>query len=167
MDISQALKNRGQSYPFSETVSLPEMTVQGDPVAFTDVCLDGECTGTGESVSFTGKVRCKVRTRCARCLSPVCFPMEAPLDALFTRAENAGDPDAYPIDGFAADLADPAKDALLLELPMRILCRKNCKGLCPSCGVNLNEKNCSCQEGGKRENPFSALSELLTEDEEV
>lgn len=167
MDISRALKNPGQSYPFSQTVTLPEMIVLDDPVQFTDIRLEGEFTGTGESVSFEGRIHCTVRTRCAKCLSPVCFPMEAPLDALFTREENAEDPDAYPIDGYAADLADPTKDALLLELPMRVLCQKDCKGLCPSCGVNLNEKNCSCQRGDKRENPFSALSGLLTEDEEV
>ena len=61
----------------------------------------------------------------------------------------------------------PSKEALLLELPLRLVCSENCKGICPSCGVNRNIAPCTCQEGGERQNPFSALSELLTEDEEV
>ena len=44
---------------------------------------------------------------------------------------------------------------------------KNRTGLCPVCGANRNKVPCTCQEGGERQNPFSALSKLLTEDEEV
>ena len=62
---------------------------------------------------------------------------------------------------------DAVSDALLLELPYRFLCSENCQGICPVCGKNRNIAPCTCQEGGERQNPFSALSELLTEDEEV
>ena len=56
---------------------------------------------------------------------------------------------------------------LVLELPMRFVCSEDCKGICYVCGANRNIAPCTCQEGGERQNPFSALSELLTEDEEV
>ena len=59
------------------------------------------------------------------------------------------------------------EEALVLELPMRFMCSEDCKGICYICGANRNIAPCTCQEGGERQNPFSALRELLTEDEEV
>ena len=51
----------------------------------------------------------------------------------------------------------PGEDA------MRFLCREDCKGLCPVCGKDLNTELCTCPKGGKAGNPFSALSRLLTD----
>ncbi|MGJ4850337.1 YceD family protein [Bacillota bacterium Meth-B3] len=167
LDISRALKNPGQSYPFSGALSLEAMDVLDDPVRFEGVAIDGSFTGAVESVKVVGRVRAKVHTRCALCLDPVAFDLDAPLAEVFTRTVDPEDPDQRPLNGYAVDLTDPAKDALLLALPMRALCRPDCGGLCPVCGVNLNHRRCTCQEGGERHNPFSALDELLTEDEEV
>ena len=89
------------------------------------------------------------------------------IDALFARDPDPDDPDQYALNGYKIEIDDLAREALLLELPMRFLCSESCKGICPSCGTNLNKAPCTCQEGGSRQNPFSALSELLTEDEEV
>ena len=68
-------------------------------------------------------------------------------------------------DAFLKLLSDST--ALLLELPSRILCKEDCKGLCSQCGANLNDHECSCQKDLIRKNPFSALASLLNEDEEV
>ena len=56
---------------------------------------------------------------------------------------------------------------ILLELPSRILCKEDCRGLCAQCGANLNVNACSCQKDLTSRNPFSALASLLNEDEEV
>ena len=42
------------------------------------------------------------------------------------------------------DLQQTAYDALVLEIPIKILCREDCRGLCPSCGKNLNDGDCGC-----------------------
>jgi uncharacterized protein len=42
------------------------------------------------------------------------------------------------------DIRQDVRDALILAVPTKILCRKECLGLCPQCGVNLNEKKCKC-----------------------
>ena len=44
------------------------------------------------------------------------------------------------------DLSEEIKEYLLLAIPMKILCSEDCKGLCVTCGINLNEKTCSCSE---------------------
>ena len=42
------------------------------------------------------------------------------------------------------DLTDNIREDILLQLPQRALCRENCRGLCPRCGVDLNKTTCQC-----------------------
>ena len=87
--------------------------------------------------------------------------VETAVDETFVRAENAStDSDAYPIAGTEIELMDLVKDAVVLDLPMRFLCKEDCKGLCPKCGANRNEHPCNCLEGDD-DNPFAALRDLF------
>ena len=77
------------------------------------------------------------------------------------------DEDQYTYTGHVLELDDAVRTAILLELPSRILCKEDCRGLCAQCGANLNVNACSCQKDLTSRNPFSALASLLNEDEEV
>ncbi len=55
-----------------------------------------------------------------------------------------GDDEAYPLEHDFVDLAPLARDAILLDLPLAPLCREDCKGLCPYCGIDRNEETCAC-----------------------
>ena len=167
MDISQALKNPGQYYPFKAELELPEVEVLDDPVRFTSVRLKGTFTGAGDSVRMMGTISADVESRCALCLEPVSTHVEAEVDVSFYKDPDPEDDEAFPLNGYRVDVQPVAEEALVLEIPMRFLCSEDCKGICPVCGTNRNIAPCTCQEGGERQNPFSALSELLTEDEEV
>ena len=69
--------------------------------------------------------------------------------------------------GHVLELDEAVRTALLLEMPSRVLCKEDCRGLCCQCGADLNINECSCQKDLIRRNPFSALASLLNEDEEV
>ncbi|MEG0934285.1 MAG: DUF177 domain-containing protein [Clostridia bacterium] len=168
LDVSRALQNPGQSYPFEGELVLPEMTVLDDLIEFESIQIKGRFTGAGDSVSVSGHVTAVVHAHCASCLSQVAMALEADTEEHFARSPDPNDPDRYPLVGHTIELTGLVKDALLLEMPMRFLCDEQCKGLCPVCGVNRNNQRCTCQEGGEhRPNPFSALSGMLSEDEEV
>lgn len=84
-------------------------------------------------VLLTGEVTLEIKEACSRCL--IEFPHR-----LKVEFKQAGDPAAEVID------ADPfIKEAVLLDLPVKTLCREACLGLCPQCGVNRNEKKCGCE----------------------
>ena len=168
LDVGNALKNPGQVYSFEEAVELPGMDILGDPVRFEDVDVTGEYFCTGDSrISLRGEVRAEVHTRCSRCLEPVRQTLSAEIDALYAKEGDPEDPDLYSFEASTVELTDAVRDALLLELPMRILCSEDCRGLCPVCGVNLNKGTCTCQEGAEVTNPFSALKSIVLNDEEV
>ena len=168
LDVSKALKNHGQLYPFKSGVELEAMEVLSDPVHFVDISVEGEYLCTGDNrISLKAEVNAVADTRCSRCLEPVSVPVKAEVDAIFDRQPDPDDPDLYSFEASTVELTDAVRDALLLELPLRILCAEDCKGLCPVCGINLNKGTCTCQEGAEVLNPFSALKNIVLNDEEV
>jgi uncharacterized protein len=96
---------------------------------------------------------------CYRCLEHAAVPIH--VDA---REYQATSPDSDELrtpylDAGTLDLSVWARDAIALGLPEKILCREDCAGLCPGCGANLNEADCTC--GPPEPDPrFSKLAEL-------
>ena len=168
LDVSKALKNPGQIFPFEEEIEIEPMEVMSDPVHFVDVLAEGEFLCPGDNrISIKAKVNARADTRCSRCLEPVTIPVNAEVDAVYDRQPDPEDPDLYSFEASTVELTDAVRDALLLEMPMRVLCSEDCKGLCPVCGINLNKGTCTCQEGAEVINPFSALKSIVLNDEEV
>ena len=168
LDVGRALKNLGQVYPFQARVALPEMEVLSDPVRFEDIEAEGEFFCAGDNrISLRAEVSAAAHSRCCRCLEPVQVPVRAQIDALYAKEPDADDPDLYVFEGHSLELEEAVKDALLLELPLQLFCKPDCKGLCPVCGVNLNRETCTCQEGNVVTGPFSALKDYVLNNEEV
>lgn len=165
VNVSNALKNPGQSYPFEATVELPAMEFSGDPLEFRQIAVKGEVVGSTDAVNVTAVATAVAHSRCSRCLEAVVLPVTADIDGNFVRVPDPEDPDQYELTGYQIDLVPVVRDALLLELPIRFLCKEDCKGLCPSCGVNRNLVSCSCHEGYEKPNPFSALKDLFNNEE--
>lgn len=163
IDASIALKNPGQVCAFDTDPELEDMDVLGISVCFDNVRAYGEMRGAEERVGIRGDATAQVSSSCARCLSPVTVQLHAQVDALYARQPDPDDPDLYLFEGSKLDLTDAVRDALLLELPYRFLCREDCKGLCPKCGKNLNLGSCTCQQGQSVTNPFSALKSMVQE----
>jgi uncharacterized protein len=60
------------------------------------------------------------------------------------------------------DLQPLIREYALLEIPIKPICKPDCKGLCPVCGEDLNQVDCG-HKGDTKETPFSALKDLLEE----
>ena len=66
-------------------------------------------------------------------------------DSKETHLESS-DLDTDVIDGNELDLAEVAREQIVLNLPEQVLCSEDCKGICPTCGTDLNEGECRCRE---------------------
>jgi uncharacterized protein len=94
---------------------------------------------------------------CARCIEPVEIPMSAEFDLIFRpvgadsdapeRSITASETEIGYYQGDSLSLEDVLREQVLLSLPVRTLCKPDCKGLCPRCGANRNQKPCTCDEG--------------------
>jgi uncharacterized protein len=108
-------------------------------------------------IRLRGNFAGKFQVPCARCVEPVEIPLEAAFDLIFRPAEADSEPLERSITAPETEIGYYQEDSLLLEdvlreqvllsLPVRTLCKPDCKGLCPRCGENRNSTACTCDEG--------------------
>ena len=102
--------------------------------------------------SFNGGLRARGQVEapwhgvCRRCSTPVLGMSSVERErALRPRAPGRATRRPISIEDDFIDLAPLAHDAIFLDLPLAPLCREDCKGLCPFCGIDRNEASCECQ----------------------
>ena len=106
------------------------------------ILLDLVAERVPEGVVVRGRVTAPWIAPCARCLSPATGQVEVHVDELFEPSPEPGE--TYLLDGDHIDLEPLVRDAIVLELPTVAHCRDDCAGLCPQCGVDLNQTQCDC-----------------------
>jgi uncharacterized protein len=141
----------------------------------TPVVLEGTLQNAGHGMLvLAGEVTADYEVPCARCLTPIRKTLRVPIresfrpvrkdagDARQAQEDIGGDDESYAYDGFLVDASDAVREILLAEIPIRELCKENCAGLCPVCGVDRNQVKCACQmdpdAGGS---PFGKLDKIL------
>ena len=171
LDITKGIQQKGSDVAFDLVDSWNEDRWNGDVIEYTaPVTLSGTFMLADETVIVRGVARAEITSPCARCLKPTVSTVEADVEEAFFRDIDGTlevEEDQYKYSGHVLELDDAVRTALLLELPSRVLCKEDCKGLCSQCGQDLNINECSCQKDLTHRNPFSALASLLNEDEEV
>ena len=130
-------------------------------------------SNTGGALLLTGTVEGVAKTSCARCLNAFTFPVTGELEGYYLLSDSDDAPDDMDDDEYeylpksnVIELDAPIKAALLLELPLIPLCDDDCKGICATCGADLNEGPCACEKQDEDEaetepaNPFSVLKDF-------
>ena len=121
-----------------------------------------------DDIRVVGKLDATMEVSCARCLDAVTHTVNWPFDLLYRplgvdrRAEevevSGADTEIGYYEGDGLLLEDVLREQVLLATPVKLVCRDDCKGLCPQCGANLNVETCNCQQPGDPR--WAALSEL-------
>ena len=168
LSIHQAAKQPGEVFPYAWRGPLEEQAYGGRTVRFVgDATLSGTVVGDAEGFTVTGDAKVTLSSVCARCNEPFEEPFAFSFEDRFVRAHLREEEDEiYPYEGEVIDLTQAFMDELFLQLPMVSLCKPDCKGLCPVCGIDLNRFRCSCAEK-TRKSAFDALKALSFEDKEV
>jgi len=120
-----------------------------DPRPVDGVTVTGRLSSAGEGrFYFSGRMTGAVADECRRCLTPTQARVDEELHLLFADAtdEESDDSDEYMLEPQATtiDLRPALREQWLLVAPGFVLCREDCKGLCPRCGADLNLGPCGC-----------------------
>ena len=117
-----------------------------------------------------------VHQTCSRCLAAIARPLDARVRLFLMppQEEDApqvfeeipdDDPDAvdlYPLEGHLVDFSEILREQVDLALPMRAVCREDCRGLCSGCGADLNTETCRCRPAkDERFSPLVQLKDVL------
>jgi len=118
-----------------------------------------------DKVFVKAELSVAIEMECARCLSPVQRVLEGSLENQYwplpkTSQQLLDDIGIGYYSGEYMDMSDDFREALLLELPAKVLCSEDCVGLCPHCGQNLNEAKCNCRLEPE-EAPTSRFADLI------
>jgi len=154
IDVAELKLERGAVMEFACSEHLPPLDFAGEKIPFaTPVQVTGQVVNTGYAFLVSGTVDTVLQVPCSRCLEIFAYPLGTDFTALF-REESvppaAADEDtaveAYPFSGDSIDLTDIVQESIVLAVPMKPVCREDCRGLCPQCGQNRNTGECTCQE---------------------
>ena len=139
------------------------------PMAESDVPLDAQVDVALTLQSHRGGLVARGvltapwRALCRRCSKPIFGVLHVAVNERFEENPVPEDEEAYALVGDFADLSDLVHDAVFLELPVAPLCRPDCLGLCPHCGIDRNDSLCDCRVVGDAR--WSALDGLRSSDE--
>jgi uncharacterized protein len=109
----------------------------------------------GEEIRIAGRLSVTTESSCSRCLEPARCDIQKSFDLFFRERDEAlFDEDDVELTeedtrtaffvGTQLAIGDLLREQVLLALPMKVLCRLDCKGLCPVCGTNRNQNTCTC-----------------------
>ena len=144
LDVSYLVKGSpGTSKEFE--FNFPQLTLPGD-LLLVDIQGLITVSVTEDGVVADGKIHALTELSCSRCLDPYWHPVKIDFTEIFSshpveHAENDLGEQPLPADG-SIDLTPIIRDYALLDIPIRQVCKEECNGLCPTCGVNLNLEDC-------------------------
>jgi uncharacterized protein len=121
------------------------------------VTIDLHLESLTDGVVVRGSVTVPWHGTCRRCAMAAEGQLRSEIHELYQQVVT--DPDAFELVGDQLDLAPMVREVIVLDAPMSPLCRDDCRGLCPECGVDLNLETCTCS-GVVADSPWSALDQL-------
>jgi uncharacterized protein len=137
------------AYQFDEKASELGLDEEFSGDIHVDVTLDK----SGSQIALKGSVRTTGRFSCDRCAAPLGKDLAATYRMFYVwdgmDADDSLDPSEVQVipHGLSIiDIADDVRQTVILSVPLKLLCKENCRGLCPSCGIDLNTGSCSCSE---------------------
>jgi uncharacterized protein len=108
-----------------------------------------------QDIRLRGRLSAGLELQCARCLEPVRQDVSRQFELLYRPLGADAGRDELSVTDAEAEigyyqgegvlLEDVLREQVLLALPLKTVCREDCKGLCPLCGKNLNQEQCSCE----------------------
>ena len=128
-------------------------------------------TRTDMGIWVLGRLTAEVSAECSRCLAPVEEPLDTEISEQFYPSVDIStgtaiaapllEDGAFRIDATnEVDVREAFRQNLITSLPMKPLCKPECAGICPDCGVNRNESECHCG-GDKRDPRWAALDDVF------
>ena len=109
-----------------------------------------------QDIRINGELSTTLELPCARCLEPVIQDVRRKFDLLYRPLGADAGREELSVTGAEAEvsyyqgkgfmLEDAVREQVLLAVPLKVICREDCKGLCPHCGANQNLERCSCSE---------------------
>ena len=165
LDLRSILHVPGASLPFSFAFDLSGLDFYGEHPFAGPVQVSGTVRNQADALVLEGTAETTLELVCDRCLKPFCRDMRVPVDSLLAETlEDEENDEILLLDNGTVDLDEVFTTALVLAMDSKHVCSEDCKGLCATCGADLNEGPCGCKP--EIDPRFAALAQLLDKESE-
>ena len=124
------------------------------------VDLDVHLESVIEGILVRGDLGFDVELDCARCLTPVEDHVDVDVAEMYHEPGHEEAEEGYLIEDEHIDLGTLLRDAIIMSVPVRVLCTDDCQGLCPVCGTDRNREDCGHRPTDATDPRWAKLAEL-------
>lgn len=163
LDVRKIINAPGERMEFRFELDLSDVDFGGLYPAQDPVVVTGEVRNTAGMLLLEFTAASVLHSICDRCLKPFNNPKSVTCSyALAEEVEDENNDGIILLEDGCVDVGDLARTAFILEMDTKTLCSEDCKGICPGCGVDLNQGSCTCK---KEVDPrLAVLASLLEKD---
>ena len=165
LDVRKIVNAPGERMEFQFELDLSDVDFGGLYPAQEPVVVTGEVRNIAGMLLLSFTAEATLKSVCDRCLKAFDNPKSVRCEyPLVEEAANEDAGDVIVLEDGCVDVGELARTAFILEMDEKTLCSEDCKGICPGCGVNLNQGSCTCK---KQVDPrLAVLARLLEQDEQ-
>jgi len=166
MELDLSRVEDRETFTFQRDFSLP--TLEGGSAECRATVAAGVAK-SGNRYTVNARVSGEIRAECHRCLEQFGMPVDVSIKLIMQLRERSELPEGMEEEDFVVipatgearyDLFPRVREELILDMPIKLLCREDCKGLCSKCGADLNEGACGCP-GAPVDRRWGPLRNLL------
>lgn len=165
LDLKQIAREPGATLPFELDLDLSGLVWNGEQPVTEPVHVEGRVRNMAGAMLMNAVLTTNLSLKCDRCAKPFTREKTVEYETLLAmELENEENDDIIlPDKDGQLDLDELMGDVFILDMDMKNLCSEDCKGLCPGCGVDLNEEPCRCK---KEVDPrLAKLAQLLEQND--
>lgn len=166
VDATEILHDLGASIFVDEDIDVGTYEFGGETfVPARPAHVSVTVTNAGDGIVALGTVEVAFAAECSRCLVPFTLELSGEVEGFYTTPDKAEelseDQEWEPLGEGIVDLAHAIESAVRIELPFAPLHAEDCAGICPTCGCDLNESECSCDSDAAKPGPFDSLQGMF------
>ena len=163
LNVQRIINAPGERIDFQFELDLSDVDFGGLYPARNPVVVTGDVRNIAGMLLLSFTASTVLKSVCDRCLKNFDDPRSVRCEyALAEKVENEENDDIIVLEDGCVDVGELARTAFILEMDTKTLCSEDCKGICPGCGVDLNQGSCTCK---KEVDPrLAVLARLLEKD---
>ena len=145
IQFSDLISTKKRKKEINVTYELAPLYFDGEKIEAAEaVNLVGNIISVEDVLTLKASIKTKLKLNCSRCLEAFIYPIDIDIEERFTNDPDLEDDGIMFVDGDTIDITEIIENCIISTLPIKRLCKEDCKGLCSVCGANKNVENCSC-----------------------
>ena len=147
VQISDIISGKDRSKKIDYKFEMSQLEFEGDIIKPKGSCnVVGRISANGDILILNAEIKVDLEMICSRCLDTFIYPIDIDIEERFTTNSKSEDDEAVVVLDDVLDITEVVETSIISTLPIKRVCKDDCKGLCQECGCNLNFNTCSCNK---------------------